>query len=47
MAVEPNYSKDGCRIEIWFRDGKRWIAIGSVDPTHWEIEMSRLSRSDN
>ena len=37
------YAKDGCELEVWFRNGKRWQATG-WHRTHSQIEMARLAQ---
>jgi hypothetical protein len=34
------YSRDGCHIDVLFRDGGRWEQVGLVTPCAWDIGMS-------
>ncbi len=38
------YEKDGCLIELWFKDGRIWCVTAAPSPTGWEMVTGALKR---
>jgi len=39
-----SYARDGCRIELWFRQNGYWLSTGNVDLSPWHVARLTSSR---